>query len=114
MKCERIMAMLLVLSSIFGIGKVFSQTSSSAQQKKSDATLQSETPAKFEPTNDGFDYVRRDVMIPMRDGVKLHTVIIVPKGGEARADPADADALQRDGTHQPHVKRPSRPDLNWL
>ena len=42
--------------------------------------LPSETPAKFRPTNDGFDYVKREVMIPMRDGVKLHTVIIVPKG----------------------------------
>ena len=37
-------------------------------------------PAKFEPTNDGFDYVRREVKIPMRDGVKLFTVILVPKG----------------------------------
>jgi hypothetical protein len=43
-------------------------------------TLPSETPAKLVPTNDGFDYVRREVMIPMRDGVKLHTVILVPKG----------------------------------
>jgi putative CocE/NonD family hydrolase len=43
-------------------------------------TLPSETPAKPEPTNYGFEYVRRDVMIPMRDGVKLHTVILVPKG----------------------------------
>src|SRR6476646_859325 len=41
---------------------------------------QSETPSKFEPTNDGFEYQRRDVMIPMRDGVKLHTVILVPIG----------------------------------
>ena len=36
------------------------------------------------PTNDGFDYVKRDVMIPMRDGVKLHTVILVPKARRAR------------------------------
>ena len=43
-------------------------------------TLPNETPAKFTPTNDGFDYTRREVMIPMRDGVKLHTVILVPKG----------------------------------
>src|SRR5260370_29512298 len=43
-------------------------------------TLPNETPDKFTPTNDGFDYVRREVMIPMRDGVKLHTVILVPKG----------------------------------
>ena len=42
--------------------------------------LPSETPAKLEPATEGFDYVRRDVMIPMRDGVKLHTVILVPKG----------------------------------
>src|SRR5215212_5919895 len=41
---------------------------------------QSETPSKFEPTNYGFNYERRTVMIPMRDGVKLYTVILVPKG----------------------------------
>ena len=41
---------------------------------------QSETPSKFNPTNYGFNYERRAVMIPMRDGVKLHTVILVPKG----------------------------------
>src|SRR6478736_1054959 len=28
----------------------------------------------------GADYIRREVMIPMRDGVKLYTSIIVPKG----------------------------------
>ena len=40
----------------------------------------SETPDQFEPRADSFDYVRREVMIPMRDGVKLYTVILVPKG----------------------------------
>src|SRR5262245_40588518 len=43
-------------------------------------TLPSETPDKFTPPTDAFDHVRRDVMIPMRDGVRLHTVILVPKG----------------------------------
>src|SRR5689334_12196607 len=43
-------------------------------------TLPSETPSTFNPTNAGFNYTRREVMIPMRDGVKLHTVILVPKG----------------------------------
>src|ERR1044071_1099279 len=47
-----------------------------AQVKK----LPSETPSKFESTNEGFNYERRTVMIPMRDGVKLHTVILIPKG----------------------------------
>jgi uncharacterized protein len=42
----------------------------------------SETPAKLVPATDGFDHELRDVMIPMRDGVKLHTVILVPKGAK--------------------------------
>src|SRR6266496_2260670 len=41
--------------------------------------LPSETPAKLAPATDSFDYVRRVVMIPMRDGVKLKAVILVPK-----------------------------------
>jgi hypothetical protein len=45
-------------------------------------TLPNETPEKFTPTSDGFDYTRREVMIPMRDGVKMHTVILVPKGAK--------------------------------
>ncbi len=57
--------------------------------------LPSETPATLKPATASFDYVRRDVMIPMRDGVKLHTVILVPKGAHARADPAHAHAVQR-------------------
>ncbi len=43
-------------------------------------TLPGELPPRFQPTNAGFDHVRREVMIPMRDGVKLHTVILVPNG----------------------------------
>jgi putative CocE/NonD family hydrolase len=44
--------------------------------------LPSEMPKKFEPVTSSFDYDRRDVMIPMRDGVKLHTVVLVPKGAK--------------------------------
>src|SRR5258708_17267146 len=44
--------------------------------------LPSETPAQLKPATDSFDYTRREVMIPMRDGVKLHTVILVPKGAK--------------------------------
>ncbi len=44
--------------------------------------FQSETPAKFTPVTDSFDHARRDLMIPMRDGVKLHTVVLVPKGAK--------------------------------
>ncbi len=42
----------------------------------------SETPAKFQPSTNSFDYVKRDEMIAMRDGVKLHTIILIPKGAK--------------------------------
>ncbi len=37
-------------------------------------------PAQFVPPTAGQDYVKREVMIPMRDGTKLYTVIVYPKG----------------------------------
>ena len=40
----------------------------------------SETPAAFSARADTFDYTQREVMIPMRDGVKLQTVILIPRG----------------------------------
>lgn len=60
---------------------VFTETAT-AQRPSQTPSLPSERPEKLEPTNYGFDYVRREVMIPMRDGVKLHTVILVPKGAK--------------------------------
>jgi uncharacterized protein len=40
----------------------------------------SETPEKFAPVTGSYDYISRDVMIGMRDGVKLHTIILIPRG----------------------------------
>lgn len=40
----------------------------------------SDIPESFRPPRTGYDYDRREVMVPMRDGVKLFTVIVVPKG----------------------------------
>src|SRR5262245_9543355 len=42
--------------------------------------LTPDIPAKYDAPTGSYDYSKRDVMIPMRDGVKLHTVIVVPKG----------------------------------
>jgi uncharacterized protein len=56
--------------------------SAQSASKQAPATLPSESPTAFVPTDTGFDYQRREVMIPMRDGVKLHTVILVPKGAK--------------------------------
>src|SRR6266850_5515046 len=54
----------------------------SAMAQAPPPSLPSETPTQFTPVTDSFDYTRRDVMIPMRDGVKLHTVILIPKGAK--------------------------------
>src|SRR5258705_1426789 len=42
--------------------------------------LAPEIPAQFTRPTDAADYDRREVMIAMRDAVKLHTVILVPRG----------------------------------
>jgi hypothetical protein len=95
-KSVRILTLLAtVLVALLFIEPAAAQT---PQPTATPGTLQSETPIKFEPTNDGFDHIRRVVMIPMRDGVKLHTVILVPKGAKnapilLTRTPYDAKAL---------------------
>src|ERR1700754_132767 len=43
------------------------------------APMTPDIPAKFEAPTTANDYVKRVVEIPMRDGVKLHTVIVIPR-----------------------------------
>ena len=57
------------------------------------AAADSDIPKVFTPPTADQDYIKREVMIPMRDGVKLYTVIVVPKGAAQRADSAHAHAL---------------------
>jgi len=68
------LALTVVLGALIYVEPTFAQTS---------PDLPSETPAMLTPVQTGFDYVKRDVMIPMRDGVKLHTVIVLPKGAKS-------------------------------
>jgi putative CocE/NonD family hydrolase len=51
-----------------------------AQSAPSTPDLPSDIPQKFQPRTDTFDYIKREEMLPMRDGVKLKTVILLPKG----------------------------------
>jgi uncharacterized protein len=77
--------LLAPLSCALTLGALLFVEPAAAQGSKPPAassTLPSETPAQLQPPTDSFDYTRRDVMIPMRDGVKLHTVILVPKGAK--------------------------------
>lgn len=64
----------------------------------------SDVPAKWEEPHPGYDYEKREVMIPMRDGVKLHTVILVPKGAKGmpillERTPYNAGGLTSDKPH---------------
>ncbi len=68
----------IALSAFSSAPRITAQTATPAPPQY--PALPSETPAHLEPSTSSFDYVRRDVMIPMRDGVKLHTVVLVPKG----------------------------------
>ena len=54
-------------------------TAGLAAQAPQPSALPSETPAEFKVASDSWDYTRREEMIPMRDGVKLRTIILVPK-----------------------------------
>jgi len=46
------------------------------------APQSSDVPKSFAFPVTGYDYTKREVMIPMRDGVRLHTVIVVPAGAK--------------------------------
>jgi putative CocE/NonD family hydrolase len=91
---RRVIALIWCLSVIGVLSSLsFAQ---SAQSQYPD--YPSETPAHFQPNSSTWDYTRRVVMVPMRDGVKLHTVILVPKGANhapilLTRTPYDADAL---------------------
>ena len=65
-------------------------------------------PAQFKLVDTANDYIKREVMIPMRDGTKLYTVIVIPKtatnapivltrtpyNAKARANRSDSASMQ--------------------
>ncbi|MBV8340780.1 MAG: CocE/NonD family hydrolase [Gammaproteobacteria bacterium] len=62
-----------------GVGcACFVWTSAAAQT----APITPDIPASFTPPVSEWDYVKREEMIPMRDGVKLYTVIVIPRGAQ--------------------------------
>jgi uncharacterized protein len=76
MICPRRTGLNLALLSFAGICSALV----AAPQSNGPDAVRSDIPKTFTAPLDGYDYVKREVMIPMRDGVKLHTVIVVPKG----------------------------------
>jgi predicted acyl esterase len=74
----------------------------------------SETPEKFAPVTDSYDYTSRDLMIAMRDGVKLHTIIVIPKGASHAGmlltrTPYNAKELTSHPVTPPRVADPAPP-----
>src|ERR1700680_3219071 len=51
-----------------------------APQEAAHSVAANDIPKVFTAPTANQDYVKREVMIPMRDAVKLYTVIVVPKG----------------------------------
>jgi putative CocE/NonD family hydrolase len=93
------------LNQRIGVSILFVLTLSAAlmAQTPQYPALPSETPVSVNSPADNFDYTRRVVMIPMRDGVKLYTVILLPKGAKnapilLTRTPYSADVLT---THDP-------------
>ena len=65
----------LLLASAFAVPAVLAQSVDASMVQTG-----SDIPAKWKAPDAGYNFERREVMIPMRDGVKLHTVILVPHG----------------------------------
>ncbi len=71
------------------------------------ADLPSDTPAQFHADTSSFDYLERDEMIPMRDGVRLRTIILIPKG--AKGAPMLMTRTPYDASHR--LKSSNSPHL---
>jgi uncharacterized protein len=74
---------LIALSCLFATASGIlaqSQTTSPKAAAPQYPNYPSETPDQLQPATSSFNFERREAMIAMRDGVRLHTVILVPKG----------------------------------
>jgi len=72
-----------------------------------DKAKETDFPSNFHPALTDYDYTKRVEMIPMRDGVKLYTVIVIPKGAQhppilLTRTPYDA-ASRTKRTESPHM-----------
>jgi putative CocE/NonD family hydrolase len=59
---------------------VFALALASLPSLAQDKSSQSDIPTTFTAPKSDYDYTKRIEMIPMRDGVRLYTVIVIPKG----------------------------------
>jgi putative CocE/NonD family hydrolase len=73
---------------LIAVGLMLAALPSLAQEKQAESsakdsvTRTNDIATQWKAPDTNFDYVKRIEMIPMRDGVKLYTVIVVPKGAK--------------------------------
>ena len=65
-----------------GVLAIFGAFGGAAGARAQTPPLTPDIQGKYEAPRTNYDYERRVVMIPMRDGVKLYTVIVMPKGAK--------------------------------
>jgi hypothetical protein len=64
----------ILITSLLATAPAFAQTAAPIDAMTPDMV------AEYNPAREAADYVRREAMVPMRDGVKLFTVIVMRKG----------------------------------
>src|SRR5690349_3013103 len=64
------------------LGVLLSASILQAQTPFQTPPLTPDVSAKFVVPDAANDYIKRSVMVPMRDGVRLFTVIVIPKGAK--------------------------------
>ena len=74
-------------------GLVFTSPAAIAQTPPRVTPMTPDVVEKYDQTLSSADYVRREVMVPMRDGVKLFTVVVMKKGLPQSTNPAVAHSL---------------------
>ena len=80
-------------ASLLTAGFLLSDTAALAQTPPRVTPMTPDVIDKYEQTLPSADFIRREAMVPMRDGVKLYTVVVMKKGTTQRPDPAVAHAL---------------------
>ena len=68
---------------LFGVSGVLAAQADPDSPSSAVSALPSDTPAHFEVMTSSFDYIKREEMIPMRDGVKLQDLHPDPEGRAA-------------------------------
>jgi hypothetical protein len=97
----------LAIIAAWSLGATCSVTAAAPPAPPDMVQTGTDIPKDWKQPQGNFDYSRTEVMIPMRDGVKLHTVIMAPKGAKnlpmlLERTPYDAGSLS--DTDSPHMR----------